>query len=57
MPEDGVVMWPNETRDLIRVGAADHGELYPLASHQCRRRPAIALWSIRASLFVITLEA
>ena len=22
-------MWPNETRDLIDISAADHGELYP----------------------------
>ena len=27
MPEDGVAMWPNETRDLVSVGAADYGEL------------------------------
>ncbi len=27
MPETGVPMWPNETRDLVSVGAADYGEL------------------------------
>ena len=26
-------MWPNETRDLIDIGAADHGELYPAIAH------------------------
>ncbi len=26
-------MWPNETRDLICIGAADYGELYPAATH------------------------
>ena len=33
MPEDGVAMWPNETRDLICIGAADYGELYPATTH------------------------
>ena len=26
-------MWPNETRDLICIGAADYGELYPATTH------------------------
>ena len=29
MPENGVAMWPNETRDLIDISAADYSELYP----------------------------
>jgi hypothetical protein len=31
--EDGVTMWPNKTRDLICIGAADHGELYLAIAH------------------------
>ena len=26
-------MWPNKTRDLIDVSAADHGELYPAIAY------------------------
>ena len=26
-------MWPNETRDLIDISAADYGELYPATTH------------------------
>jgi hypothetical protein len=26
-------MWPNETRDLICIGAADYGELYLATTH------------------------
>jgi len=26
-------MWPNETRDLICIGAADYGELDPTTTH------------------------
>jgi hypothetical protein len=28
MPQDGVAVWPNETRDLVNIGAADYGKLY-----------------------------
>src|SRR5271170_2035732 len=28
MPDDGVAMWPDETRDLVGLAAADYGELY-----------------------------
>ena len=28
MPEDGVAMRPEETRDLVHIRIADHGELY-----------------------------
>ena len=28
MPQDGMAVWPNETRDLVNIGAADYGELY-----------------------------
>lgn len=33
MPENGVAMWPNETRDLIDIRAADHSELYPAITY------------------------
>ena len=26
-------MWPNETRYLVCIGAADYGELYPATTH------------------------
>ena len=26
-------MWPNKTRDLIDISAADHGELYPAIAY------------------------
>ena len=29
-------MWPNETRDLIDISAADHGELYPSIAHNVK---------------------
>jgi hypothetical protein len=29
-------MWPDETRDLICVAAADHGELYPSIAHNVK---------------------
>ena len=28
-----MAMWPNETRDLIDISAADHGELYPAIAY------------------------
>jgi len=34
--EDSVAMWPDETRDLICVAAADHGELYPSIAHKVK---------------------
>jgi hypothetical protein len=34
--ENRVAMWPNETRDLICVAAADHGELYPSVAHSIK---------------------
>ena len=33
MPENGVAMGPNETRDLMDISAADHSELYPAITH------------------------
>ena len=29
-------MWPDETRDLIDIGATDHGELYPSIAHSVK---------------------
>ena len=33
MPEDGVATRPDEAHDLLCIGAADHGELYPATTH------------------------
>ena len=29
-------MWPDETRDLIYIAVADHGELYPSIAHHVK---------------------
>ena len=33
MPEHGVAMGPNETRNLIDISAADHSEVYPAITY------------------------
>jgi hypothetical protein len=40
-------MGPNETRDLICIGAADYGELYPATTHTSRKS-AMPVWVARA---------
>ena len=32
-----MAMWPNETRDLIDISAADHGELDPAIAHYIKK--------------------
>src|ERR1700722_8268016 len=43
--EDRVAMWPDETRDLICVAAADHGELYPSIAHSIKEIGDAGSWS------------